>query len=113
MTVPYLLMSSYLYYIRDESPPLADHEYDWLCEYARQNWDKIQHPHKHLIKRSWLAAGSLYKLRDADYPMMVKGGAFSWLYGAASPLSNHIPQIAEQLRRIASALARFTYGDGL
>lgn len=100
MTVPYLLMASYLYYIKDESPPLADHEFDWLCSYAKQNWKRIQHPHKHLIRKSWLDSGSLYQLADRDYPLMVKGAAFSWLKGYAPP------PVVEQLIRIARAIER-------
>ena len=100
MVVPYLLMASYLYYCKDEAPPLQDHEYDWLCSYARQNWSRIQHPHKRLIKKSWLEAGSLYKLREDEYPMMVKGAAFSWLKGYVGP------HVIDQLARILHALER-------
>lgn len=100
MTVPYLLMASYLYYIKDEAPPLADHEFDWLCSYAYQNWGRIKHPHKSLIRKSWLESGSLFKLQDRDYPLMVKGAAFSWLKGIAPP------PVLEQLIRILRALER-------
>lgn len=113
LTVPYLLMASYLYYIKNEDSPMSDHEYDCLCEYALQNWATIEHRHKHLIKKGWLAAGSLYKLSDRDYPLIVKGAAYSWLGGAAIGLSLNTPAIAEQLRRIADALVYFIGGERL
>lgn len=113
LTVPYLLMASYLYYIRDERTPMSDHEFDCLCSFAYQNWASIEHRHKYLIKKGWLTAGSLYRLSDRDYPLMVKGAAYSWLGGAAIGLSVDTPGIAEQLRRIADALLYFTVGERL
>lgn len=104
MTVPYLLMASYLYYCKDESPPLLDHEFDWLCRYAKQNWSQIQHRHKNLIKRSWLDAGSLFKLREDEYPLLVKSAAYAWLSGIR-------PSISDVLARITYLVEKFI-GDG-
>lgn len=100
MAVPYLLMASYLYYIRDISPPLLDCEFDELCVFALKNWKEIKHRHKHLIHEADLKAGSLFMLADLHYPDMVKSAAFSWLAGVAPP-----PE-TESLFRISRALER-------
>lgn len=72
------LMCSYLYYIRYQSV-VPDSEFDGLSKLLREHWAGFEHQHKHLVTLEDLAAGSLYKLREDDYPMMVKQGAEMWL----------------------------------
>lgn len=77
-TVPVMLMASYLYYCRDLDPPLSDQDFDQICKLALDNWKKVKHPHKRLIKRSNLEAGSLYNLVERKYPLIVRGAALLW-----------------------------------
>jgi hypothetical protein len=73
MLVPWYLMASYGYYIRDESL-LSDHVYDALCEQMADEWPSLTHMHKHLINPEWLSAGTCF-LRDEEYPLMAKSSA--------------------------------------
>ena len=50
MLVPYYLMSCYLYYECDKNV-LSDTQFDTLCKRLLDNWDSINHIHKHLIDR--------------------------------------------------------------
>jgi hypothetical protein len=70
MVIPWLLMASWLYYIRyDHSPILSDAVYDRSCKWLMNNFDKVEHPHyKKLITEEALEAGSLFKLTPKDYP---------------------------------------------
>lgn len=72
------LMCSYLYYIRYQSV-VGDEDYDGLSKLLRECWGGLEHPHKALVTLEDLAAGSLYKLREEDYPMIVKQAAEIWL----------------------------------
>lgn len=69
--VAWVLISSYAYYIMD-SPILSDQVFDKLCKHLYDEWDKYKHPHKHLIERDSLRAGTLFYLRHEDYPLIVK-----------------------------------------
>ena len=75
------LMTSYLYYKRNESP-IADEVYDAICQELLKVWDTFEHQHKHLITRDDLEAGTGYAI---IYPKMVVSAANSWadklLYG--------------------------------
>jgi len=78
------LVTSYAYYELDE-PLLEDFEYDELCKYLLDNLDSLSdHPHKHLIDKKLLSAGSGYSI---NYPSRVvslatilqqKGGKLLW-----------------------------------
>lgn len=69
MMVPWYLMASYAYYEQDD-PILSDGMYDRLARRLLENFEEIEHMHKHLITEDDLRAGSL--LID-EYPSMVKG----------------------------------------
>ncbi len=56
MLVPWYLMASYGYYIRDESL-LRDTTFDTFCRELDRHWDYVEHRHKHIIDRASLAAG--------------------------------------------------------
>lgn len=75
--VPYFLMASYLYYIHDISP-IPDHQFDLLCKRMLDEWKDIQHPHKCLIKKGDLAAGSGYAIPERKFPTITKSAAFQW-----------------------------------
>lgn len=72
------LMASYLYYCCDESP-MSDHEYDAISKALLDHWDEFEHQHKYLVTEGDLTAGSLFKLRSCDYPLMVVGAAKYWM----------------------------------
>ncbi len=76
--VPVYLMSSYLYYKKDQSK-LSDGEFDMLCKRMLDNWKQIKHPHKNLIKKKDLEAGTGYAIRK--YPTIVMSSAERWLNG--------------------------------
>ena len=71
MLVPYYLMYSYLYYEKD-SPIISDAEYDTICIRLDDEWDVIEHYHKHIIDKENLVAGTGYSLK---YPTIVKDSA--------------------------------------
>ena len=63
------LVTSYAYYRRYVSL-LKDETYDKIAKTLHDHWDELEHPHKHLVTKEDLAAGTLYALRD--YPRIVK-----------------------------------------
>ena len=72
--VGWYLMASYLYYHHHESL-LSDGYYDQLaCDILAQ-YDHLTHPHKHLLTRGDLEAGTLYALAADDYPLMTRAAA--------------------------------------
>lgn len=72
--VSWFLMASFLYYIHDISI-LSDPFYDQLTKRFLNDYDRLTHPHKELITKDDLAAGTLYNLRADQYPGMTKGAA--------------------------------------
>lgn len=72
--IPWFLMASYLYYIHDVSL-LSDALYDQMAKAILEAWDELEHDHKHLIRKSDLTAGSLYRLKATDYPNRTKAAA--------------------------------------
>ena len=78
--IAFYLMTSYLYYICDKSI-MSDADYDTLCKRLHKQWNKVQHPHKRLIDRKALGAGTGYYIRKEEYPLMT--------CGAATMLMNH------------------------
>jgi hypothetical protein len=64
----WFLMASYAYY-RLGDPIMIDEEFDELALALQQNWDSVDHPHKHLVTESHLSGATGY---DIDFPMIVK-----------------------------------------
>lgn len=62
------LVASYAYYQRYTSL-LKDETYDKIAKLLHDNWERFEHPHKHLVSKADLAAGTLYALRN--YPRIV------------------------------------------
>lgn len=73
--VPWYLMSSYLYYIRDESL-LTDPLFDRICKEMLGEYVGLQHIHKHLVNPEHLEAGTCF-LRGCDYPARTRSAACS------------------------------------
>lgn len=63
----WILLASYAYYIRYESL-LSDETFDKMCKYALENYDALEHRHKHLVTKDMLQAGSCYNMKMSDYP---------------------------------------------
>ena len=72
--VPYFLMSSYLYYEHDKSV-FRDEDFDYLCKRLLDNFDNINHVHKHLIIKEDLESGSGYATK---YTNMIMCSALTW-----------------------------------
>ena len=72
--IPIYLMSSYLYYEHDKNV-LDDTQFDYLCKKLYDNWDSVEHMHKHLIDKDNLKAGSGYGI---TYTNMIMSSAMSW-----------------------------------
>ena len=72
--IPIYLMSSYLYYELDKNV-LSDSQFDYLCKKILDNWDNINHMHKHLIDKDNLKSGSGYGL---EYTNLIKGASLNW-----------------------------------
>ena len=72
--VPIYLMSSYLYYEHDKNV-LDDTQFDYLCKKLYDNWDSVEHMHKHVIDKDNLKAGSGYGI---TYTNMIMSSAMSW-----------------------------------
>lgn len=73
MLVPWYLMASYGYYVRDESL-MSDADFDRVCHMLNDQWDEIEHVHKAIVDRAALSAGTCMLGRE-EYPTMVKGAA--------------------------------------
>lgn len=61
-------MCAYAYYVEDD-PLIPDDEFDSLSKWMLEHWDAIDHPHKKLISKSDLEAGTYL----GKYPNMVIG----------------------------------------
>ena len=86
--VSFILMASYMYYVVHEDSPISDGEFDALCKTLLEQWDAVKHPHKRLIDCDALRAGSLYQLKDDDYPQSVKNAAKQWQKAAVKVLAD-------------------------
>ncbi len=69
--ISWWLSASYGYYIRYESL-LSDEAFDKMSKYILDNYESLEHNHKHLVTKEMLVAGSGYNLKESDYPLIVK-----------------------------------------
>lgn len=67
------LMCAYAYYVED-APLISDYEFDSLSKYLLSRYDELEHPHKHLITKNDLIAGTYL----GEYPEMVKGAVSNY-----------------------------------
>ena len=68
------LMCSYAYYKLDKNL-IADQEFDQLAKDILENWDAIDHPHKYLLTKDMLEAGTYL----GEYPNIVKGAVGDYI----------------------------------
>ena len=61
-----------IYKSKKISQNFSDAEYDTICKRLHDEWDDIEHYHKHLINKEDLVAGTGYSLK---YPTIVKDSA--------------------------------------
>lgn len=74
--VSWYLIASYIYYNRSSwEPPMRDEDYDKMCKVLLDNYGNLIHPHKHLIDKESLRAGTGFNLKENDYPLIVKHSA--------------------------------------
>lgn len=74
VAVAWYLMASFLYYHRGVSI-LSDSFYDMIGKTMLQTPHHFNHYHAHLITLDDLTAGSLYRLKEEDYPAITKDTA--------------------------------------
>ena len=55
MLIPYYLMFSYLYYVKNISL-IEDTEFDQMCKTLLEKLDGLTHMHKHLVQKENLTA---------------------------------------------------------
>lgn len=70
------LIHSYLYYVMD-APVVDDAQYDQICVELLEKFDELKHPHKHLLDKEALRAGSGYHIATMDYPLIVRNMAMN------------------------------------
>ena len=73
--VPFYLMSSYLYY-KEDRQVLTDEDFDQLAKRLLDNWDSVEHMHKHLISKEDLQAGTGYAIK---YSQRIINAAKNWI----------------------------------
>ena len=73
--ISWFMIASYAYYHLDLNV-MSDYDFDYLVKRIIENWENIDHPHKKLIEKSNLDAGSGY---DIDFPLMVRGATVDYL----------------------------------
>ena len=61
-------MCAYAYYVEDDAL-ISDAEFDELGKWLLQNYDSVEHMHKHLVTKGDLKAGTYL----GKYPAIVKG----------------------------------------
>ena len=69
----FLEQASRKYYEGD--PIISDDEFDALGKRLLDEWDQVEHMHKHLITKDDLMAGTGYAIK---YTNMIKGAANRW-----------------------------------
>lgn len=74
--VAWYLMASFMYYHRNISL-ISDAFYDYLGATMRDHWPVFEgHRHAHLITPEDLAAGTLYRHQESDYPTITRDTAY-------------------------------------
>lgn len=68
LLVPKYLIHSYLYYEQDTNL-ITDEEFNAICKELLDNFDEIEHPHKHLLDKESLKANTGFTIK---YPSIVK-----------------------------------------
>ena len=67
------IMCAYAYY-EEDNPLITDFEFDDLGKWILKNYNAIEHPHKHLVTKKDLEAGTYL----GKYPNIIKAAVFSY-----------------------------------
>lgn len=78
--IPWLLICSYCYYIKDESI-VEDTLYDSMCKKLLSEWDSLSHKWKSLITKGDMSAGSMFAMKEDHYPRAVVAMSLAILNG--------------------------------
>lgn len=73
----YYLMASFLYYVHDVSV-IPDTTFDHICKRLLDEFDSLVHPHKHLVTKDDLEAGTGYRLTPEVCPLRLQSAAWHW-----------------------------------
>lgn len=68
LLIPHYLIHCFAYYEGCVSI-IEDHQFDHLAKRLNAEWNKVEHPHKHLIDREALSSGGSYLY--GKYPLIV------------------------------------------
>lgn len=80
--VGFILAASYLYYCRSDCQPiLSDDVFDKMCKFLYNKWDKLDHKYKYLINKEDLQAGSLFAIKEWEYPLGLRSVAIQLSQG--------------------------------
>lgn len=74
LALQWFLMASYLYYKKDLKL-FEDSVYDLIAKKLLDNYDKFEHRHKYIVTKEDLIAGTLYSVKEDEYPNIVKNSA--------------------------------------
>ena len=72
MIVPWYMMAAYAYYVQDD-PIISDSLFDRMAKMMLEQWEEIEHKHKHHITKSDLEGGSYL----GEYPIIIHGAVES------------------------------------
>lgn len=71
MAVPWFLSTSYAYY-KEAETLISDEYFDRICKLIDEHWDNITHPHKYLINRDSLSAGTGFDIEFGLFPIQLQ-----------------------------------------
>jgi hypothetical protein len=54
---------------------MSDTAFDAMCKWMLDNYDSLEHEHKHLVTKEMLSAGSGYNISYDEYPLRVQHSA--------------------------------------
>ena len=77
LAVVYYLSSVYLY-AEHSDPVLSDLCFEWVCRYLYDNFDTIDHRHKHLVDKRALLTATTVGYDFTVWPARIKSAALMW-----------------------------------
>jgi hypothetical protein len=88
LLVPHYLIHCYLYY-EMSVPVIEDHQFDDLGKRLKDEWDDVEHHHKHLIDPDGLSSGGSY----IKHPLRVAQAAQTLLRSRPGQAETLIPAL--------------------
>lgn len=87
--VTHYLSACVAYYHWDEKW-MEDDDFDMLCFDLYKHFDSLTHPHKYLLDKDALLAGTGFHLGQFEYPMMTRRAAWVVLH-PRDPMCREMP----------------------